>query len=86
MTDLLTDVLGVPVMGQHAWMLIVGVVLHVAVVYLVMPSSSPGVAVGPDMLLVPGVYHVVGPEHLPVILRAGLCVRWRLVRVHGVGL
>ena len=43
---LLPDVLGVHVVVQHAVMLVVVVVLHVYI-----PSSSPGVAVGPDKQL-----------------------------------
>jgi hypothetical protein len=48
---ILPGVLGVLVLGQHAGMLVVGVVLHAA-------------AVGPDMNLVSGVHHLVsaGPD------------------------
>jgi hypothetical protein len=64
---------GVLVLGPHDGMLVVGVVLHAAAVY--MPSSPPGVAVGPDMNLVFGVHHLVsaGPG-------GGVCshsVGWR---------
>ena len=52
--DLLPDVLGVHVVVQHAGMLVVGVVLHVYI-----PSSPPGVAVGPDMNLASCVHHLV---------------------------
>ena len=43
--------------GLGAVMAVVGMVLHAAVVYL--PSSPPGVAVGPDMTLVSGEHHLV---------------------------
>jgi hypothetical protein len=48
---------GVLVLGQHDGMLVVGVVLHAAAMYV--PSSPPGVAVGPDTNLVSGVHHLV---------------------------
>ena len=54
---ILSGVLGVLVLDQHDGMLVVGVVLHAATMY--MPSSPPGVAVGPDMNLVSGVHHLV---------------------------
>jgi riboflavin transporter FmnP len=56
---ILPDVLWVLVLGQHAGIL--GVVLCAAVVYL--PSSPPGVAVGPDMSLVFGEHHLVSAGH-----------------------
>ena len=54
---ILPGVLDVLVLVQHAGMLVVGVALHAAAMY--MPSSPPGVAVGPDMHLVSGVHHLV---------------------------
>ena len=71
-TGWLPDVLDVHVVAQHAVMLVLGKVLHVAAGYI--RSSPPGVAVGPNMSLVSGVHHVVasaGPEHLPAISQAG---------------
>ena len=58
---ILPVVLCVLVLGHHAGILVVGVVLHAAVVYL--PSSPPGVAVGPDMSLVFGEHHLVSAGH-----------------------
>ena len=53
----LSGVLGVLVLGQHDGMLVVGVVLHAAAMYI--PSSPPGVAVGPDINLVSSVHLLV---------------------------
>ena len=77
----LPDVFGAHVVDQHAGMIVLGWVLHLAAGYI--PSSPPGVvAVGPNMILVSGVHHVVasaGPEHLTVSSQAGCCVGRRLV-------
>jgi hypothetical protein len=58
---ILPGVLDVLVLVQLAGMLVVGVVLHADGMYV--PSSPPGVAVGPDMNLVSGVHHLVSAGH-----------------------
>ena len=54
---ILPGVLDVLVLVQHAGMLVVGLVLHADGMY--MPSSPPGVTVGPDMNLVSGLQYLV---------------------------
>ena len=63
-------------LGHPAGILVVGEVLLAAVVYL--PSSPPGVAVGPEMNLVSADHHV-GVQH------ALLMLRYLQVLLHHVG-